>query len=298
MLIVATLTFFLVQLDPGDPAAYILGSTASKQQIAQLHTQLGLDRPLLEQFGSWLGNALHGDFGDSYVSAQPVSTALAQALPATLSVALLSTGCTLVAGVLLGIWAAVRGGRVDKAVQTVCGFGMAVPNYWLAAFLVLLLAIKVRAFPATGYVDFTDSPGEWLAHLVLPVAALSAGVLAQVVFQARSATLDALSRDFVRTLQAAGIPRRRILLKHVLRNAAIPVTTVTGINFVMTLGGVVVIESIFNLSGMGNLMLTSVQGHDLTVVQGAVLFFSAAVVLANLVVDLVTAWLDPRVRTA
>jgi peptide/nickel transport system permease protein len=160
----------------------------------------------------------------------------------------------------------------------------------------LVFAVTFRVFPADGYVGITSSPGQWLTHLVLPVVALSLGSIGQVAFQARAATLDVLGREFIRTLQAAGISRRRILAKHVARNAAIPVMTTAGILFLFLLGGVVVIETVFNLPGMGNLMLQSVEGHDLAVVQGVVLYFTVVVVLVNLGIDLLNAWLDPRSR--
>ena len=297
LLIVATISFFLVQLVPGSVGAAILGSTATQEQVDTLQHSLGLDQPVLTQFGSWLGHALQGDLGASYTTGQSVSEALAQSLAPTLSLAILSTLLTLVLGLVLGMAAAVRGGRTDRAVQWAGSLGMAVPNFWLAALLVFVFAIKLSVFPATGYAELgTDGLGPWLSHLVLPIIALSAVNLGSIAFQARAAFADALSRDYVRTLHATGVPRRRILFKHVLRNAAVPVVTVTGLTFIFTLGGVVVLELIFTLPGMGNLMLRSVQNHDFSVVQGGVLYFSIAVVAVNLVIDVVTAALDPRVR--
>lgn len=297
LFIVATISFFLLQLVPGSPAAAILGPTATLDQVATLNHQLGLDRPLLAQFLQWIGHALTGNLGDSYTTGQTVASTLGESLPPTLSLALLSTLVTLVAGLFLGMAAAVRGGRTDRAVQWVASLGMAVPNFWLAAMLVFLFAIKLAVFPATGYAEIsTDGIGAWISHLILPILALSAANLGQITFQARAAFRDSLSRDYVRTLHATGVPRRLILFKHVLRNAAVPVATVTGLTFIFTLGGVVVLELIFTLPGMGNLMLTSVQTHDFSVVLGGVVYFSIVVVLVNLVVDIVTAGLDPRAR--
>lgn len=297
LLIVATISFFLLQLVPGSPAAAILGSTATLQQVDTLNHSLGLDRPALEQFVSWLGHAFTGNLGASYITGQSVAGALAQALPPTLSLAILSTLLSLVAGLVLGMVAAVRGGRIDRAVQWLGSLGMAVPIFWLAALLVFLFAIKTRMFPATGYSELTtDGFGPWMSHLILPIIALSVANLGQITFQARAAFKDALSRDYVRTLHSTGVPRRLILFKHVLRNASVPVATVTGLTFIFTLGGVVILELIFTLPGMGNLMLRSVQTHDFAVVLGGVVYFSIVVVLVNLVVDIVTAGLDPRVR--
>jgi peptide/nickel transport system permease protein len=297
LLIVAAISFFLVQLVPGSVAAAILGNTATQEQVDTLEQSLGLDKPVLSQFGEWLGHALQGNLGASYTTGQSVSDALAQSVAPTLSLAVLSTLLTLVVGLVLGMAAAVRGGRTDRLVTWTGSLGMAIPNFWLAALLIFVFAIKLSLFPAIGYAELgTDGLGPWISHLVLPIIALSAVNLGQIAFQARAAFTDALSRDYVRTLHATGVPRRRVLFKHVLRNASVPVVQVTGLTFIFTLGGVVVLELIFTLPGMGNLMLRSVQNHDFSVVQGGVLYFSLVVVLVNLVVDVATAALDPRVR--
>jgi peptide/nickel transport system permease protein len=255
-----------------------------------------LDRPLLVQYWSWFGHLLQGDLGTSLVTNQSTVASLGQALPVTISVAFLSTLFTLVVGVVLGLLAAARGGVVDAGVQWTGSIAMSIPSFWLAAVLALALAIKVPFFPATGYVSVTTSPTDWATHLVLPMIAVGLAGVGPVAFQTRDAILDQLSRDYVRTFVAAGLPLRRILFKHVLRNASGPIVTVVSLGFVFALGGVVVIESIFNLPGMGTLMLTSVRSHDLPLVQGAVLFFSLLVVVINLLSDLAIAALNPRVR--
>lgn len=298
MFVVATLTFFLVQLVPGDPASFILGGSASAEQIQQLHEKLGLNQSVPAQYVTWLTDAVRGDFGDSFVSGTSARLSVLQALPVTVSVAVMTTLITLVVGIFLGVLAAARGGTADRVIQGACSLGMAIPNFWLAVLLIWALAVKAKLFPATDYVPLTQSPGQWLLHVLLPALSISVGTLGQVVFQTRAAAKEVLAREYIRTLRAAGIPQRRILFKHVLRNAAIPVTTVLGITFIFTLGGVVVIEAIFNLPGLGYLMLQSVSTHDLSVVQAGVIFFSLVVVLANLVTDTITTWLDPRVRVA
>jgi len=296
--VVATLSFFLVQLVPGSPAAAILGAGASQEQVAQLEQQLGLDQPVMTQYLTWLGHAVQGNMGESFLTGQPVSESLAQALPPTLSLAILATLLTTVIGFALGMIAAVKGGTFDKVIQWLCSLGMAIPNFWLAALLVFVFAIQAGIFPSSDYVDFSDSPLLWFEHLVLPVIALTIAALGQITFQARAAVTDVLSREYVRTLQAAGVPRYRILFKHAVRNAAIPVVTVAGLTFVFTLGGIVIIETIFNMPGMGSLMLRSVQTNDFSVVQASVLYFSIVVIIVNLITDLATAWLNPRVRVA
>jgi peptide/nickel transport system permease protein len=296
IVVVATLTFFLVQLVGGSPAGAVLGANATEEQVRSFDEELGLDRPVLVQFGDWFGSAIRGDLGVSFLDRQQVTDRLVQALPPTLSLAIVATLLTLGLGLVLGMVAAVRGGRTDRFVQAFANLGMAIPNFWLAAVLIFFFAIELAVFPVGGYTELTESPGDWLLHLVLPAVALSIANLGQIAFQTRAAVQHALSREFVRTLHATGTPRWRILFKHVLRNAAIPVVTVTGLSFIFTLGGVVVLELIFGMSGMGLLMLNSVQGSDYAVVQGAVVLFAVLVVVVNLVVDLATAALDPRVR--
>lgn len=298
MAIVATMTYFLVELVPGDPAAFLLGTSATPEQVSALHHELGLDRPLLTRYLSWFGDLLQGDLGSSFVTNEPTLTSLASAMPVTVSVALLATIFTLVVGVTLGMLAAVRGGLTDAFVQWFGSVSMSIPNFWLAAVLVLIFAIEVPVLPATGYVSAASSPAGWFVHLTLPMIAVGLAGVGQVAFQTRDAVADQLSREYVRTLIAAGLPRRRILVKYVLRNASGPIVTVVSIGFVFALGAVVVVESIFNLPGVGTLMLTSVRTHDLPLVQGAVLMFCVVVIVANLVTDLIVAALDPRVRLA
>jgi peptide/nickel transport system permease protein len=296
MFLVATFAFILIQLVPGDPGAYILGNTATTAKVHAFDAQLGLNRPLIEQYFSWLGGVLHGNFGTSFITNVSVTKTLAIAVPPTISLAILSAVVMLVVGIAVGLLAAVRGGALDTALQALASFFMAIPNFWFAALLVLLFSFKIHWFPATGYTSITQSPGAWIVGLVIPIAAVAAAFTAQVALQARTSVLDVISRDFVRTLQAAGIPRWRILLKHVLRNASIPVTTVAGLNFIFMLSGIVVVEVLFNIHGIGSLMVSAVNQHDLPVLQGAVIYFSVVVVIVMLAVDLLTGWLDPRIR--
>lgn len=294
LFVVATFSFFLIQLVPGDPANFILGQGATLAQVRLIHHQLGLDQPVLTQYGHWLSGVLQGDLGTSYVTHEPVTLTLSAAVPATLSLALLGTLAALVLGFAGGIVAALRPGRADTVLRFLASIGLGVPNFWLAVLLVFVFAITLRILPATGFTPITQSPKEWIVGLILPVVAISVNNTAQTMFQARNSVLEVLSRDFVRTLQATGLSRRRIVLKHVVRNAAIPVVTVAGFVFVVTLGGVVVIELIFNILGVGQVFLNAVNHHDLPVVQGAILYFTVAVILVNLIVDLLVTWIDPR----
>ena len=296
LFVVATLTFFMLQLVPGDPANFLLGEGSTIEEVQQIHHQLGLDKPVMTQYVDWLSNILHGQLGTSFITHQAVTGALQVAVPATLSLAVLGTLAAVTLGLIFGTLAGLRGGVVERMAQAAASLGLGIPNFWLAVVLVYAFALRLSVFPATGYTPFSNSASVWILGLVLPVAAISVNNMAQVILQARSSTLEVLSSDFVRTLQAVGLSRRRIILKHVLRNAAIPIVTVTGFIFVVSLGGVVVIETIFNIQGVGNTFLAAVHQHDLPVVQGAILYFTLAVVAVNLLVDIAVAWIDPRVR--
>jgi peptide/nickel transport system permease protein len=296
LVVVATATFFLVQLTPGDPAEIVLGTTVTKQQVREFDHQLGLDRPITAQYTTWVSKAVRGDLGTSLVTGEKVSGKVKSAFAATAWLALLATLLSVVIGVPLGMIAAVRGGAFDRALVVVCSFLQGLPVFWLGAGLAYLFAVDLRVFPVSDYVSLSDSPGQWITHLILPVLAISAGSLAFIAFQARAAVTTALGQEYVRTLQALGISRRRILFRHVLRNASIPIVTIAGLGFVFTLGGVVLVETVFNLSGLGTLILGAVQTHDPPVVQGAVLAFTLVVIVVNLVVDIATAMLDPRAR--
>lgn len=294
--VVVTLTFLLLQLIPGNPASFILGAGASKEQIAALTQELGLDRPLPVQYVDWMRNAVQGDFGQSSTSNMPAIDAVLRALPVTLSVAVVSLFLTIVLGIGLGLLAAVKEGFWDRLTQGLCSLAMAVPVFWLAALLIYLLAIKTDMFYATDYVPLTESPQLWILHVMLPALAIGLTTMGQVAFHSRASFRDVLTRDFLRTLRATGLSRRRILVKHVLRNGLIPVVTVLGMTFVFMLGGVVIIEAIFSLPGLGALMIQSVNTHDVAVVQTAVVAFTILVIAANLVTDLMVAGLDPRAR--
>ncbi|WP_416978972.1 ABC transporter permease [Streptomyces sp. T028] len=296
VLIVATLTFGLLQLIPGSPAEFLLGTSASRQQISGLEHSLGLDQPLLTQYGHWLAKALHGDFGDSITSNTPAIQQVFKALPVTVSVAAVGLLVTAVVGIGLGLLAALRGGVWDTVVQTASSVAMAVPPFWLASLLIYFLAIRHRIFYATDYSSLTESPNQWLLHVTLPAIAVAVTAIGQVAFQARASLRETLGQDFLRTLRSTGLSPVRILFKHVLRNGLVPVIAYLGMMFVFLLGGVVIVESIFSLPGLGALMIQSVNNHDLTVVQATVVTFCVLVVITNLVVDLLVGWLDPRAR--
>lgn len=295
ILIVTAISFLLLRLVPGNPAASILGTNATQDQIDALNARLGLNEPLPVQFLVWLSGAVRGDFGLSWTTAAPVTDVLANSIPVTLSLAVLATAFAVLAGIGLGGLAAIRGGWIDRIVYLTCSFFNAIPSFWIASVLILIFSIGLGWFPSGGYTDWADPVG-WILGLVLPVLALSLGSIARIAFLTRASILDVVSREYVRNLRAVGIPRRRIVGIHVLRNAGIPVVSATGTTFLFLLGGVVVVEAIFGLTGMGSLILRSVQTYDSSVVLATIVYFTITVVVVNLITDLLVAWMDPRGR--
>jgi peptide/nickel transport system permease protein len=296
LFVVVTLTFFLAHLIPGDPAQTILGNGATQPQLAQLRHQLGLDQSLWTQYLNSLDGLVHGSLGTSIITGQPVVQALGNAVPITLSLTLLGTVFVLVAGVGAGILSAVRGGLADRAVQGTAGVAMAVPNYWLAVFLVTIFSITIALLPATGYTDLNVNPGEWARGLILPVASISLAGAAAIARQTRGALIDTFTRDYVRTLRSLGTPTHVIVLKHGLRNASIPVITSIGLQFIGILGGAVIIEQVFALPGIGQLTLSAVTQHDIPMIQGVVIFMAVVVLAVNILTDVAYVVLNPKLR--
>ncbi len=295
LFVVATATFFLQRLVPGNPGSFILGNDASPAEIRQFDAGLGLNRPVLDQYGSWLGRAIRGNLGMSWTSHSPVTQTLLAATPVTLSLAVLAITVVIGFGVPLGTLAALRPGPVDRVLQACAGFAIALPNFWLGAGLVLFLAVDARLFPATGYTGPSD-PAQWLHALVLPVLALALGMTMSLALQVRSAMIDVLAKDYIRSLRAAGLSRHSVLFKHALRNCMAPVVTTIGFQLLGLLAGAVVIEQLFNLPGLGSVLVTAVTEHDVPLVQGAVLLFAVFVVVVNLLTDIAAAALNPRAR--
>lgn len=294
--VVSVLTFVLISLVPGNAAQAILGGNASTAQMSALSRQLGLDQPLWTQYWHWLGRAVHGNLGTSLVTGQSVTSILGSRLTVSLTLIIGGTLVAGAAGVLFGIWAATRGGVLGRLVEVSAVFGLAVPNFWLGLVLIELFAVSLRIFPATGFVPFGQSPSQWALSLVLPVVAIAAVGMTIIAVQTRDSMLEVLRRDFVRVLEANGIPRRSVVYRHALRNAAIPVVTVIGITFVGLLGASVLVESVFALPGLGSELTTAASQHDIPVIQGAVLYFTVVVVVVNLLVDVTYGLLNPRAR--
>lgn len=298
LLLVSMLTFVLVSLAPGDAARQILGSDAPPRAYTELQHALGLDRPLHEQYRTWVADAVRGDLGSSLFSTQEVTAAVESRAPVTLSLALGSLLVSLVVGVALGMVSAIRGGALGRMVDAVALVGWALPSFWLGAMLILVFAVQLRWLPAVGYVPLSESPGGWLRSLVLPVAALSLAGVAAVAKQTREAMLDVLGSEYIRVARANGIPARSLYLRHALKNTAIRVVTIIGLLAVGLVSGTVVVESVFALPGIGSLAVESTLRNDLPMIQGIVVLVTLTVIGINLVVDLLYIWIDPRVRVA
>lgn len=296
LFMVSFFSFLLVSVVPGDPARAVLGAGATQEQVDALRLQLGLDRPLLTQYLTWLGHAVRGDLGVSLQTGTDVGQLLNVRLSPTLSLIVLATLTAGLLGLTFGMLSAIYGGALGRLVDVLSVLGLAVPGFWLALLLVAWFAVRWQLFPATGYVTLAQSPTEWLRSLVLPVAAAALGAMTAVAKQTRDATLDALDRDFVLFLQANGLSRRSVLYRHVLRNAAIPVVSLLGVIGASLLGAAVLIENIFALPGLGSAAALAAAQQDIPVLQGAVVYFTLIVIVIGLVVDLTQSWLDPKVR--
>jgi peptide/nickel transport system permease protein len=296
LLVVSALSFFLVSLIPGDPARQILGFNAAPGAYAQLRRSLGLDLPIYDQYWRWLLHALSGDLGTSLFTGASVTSTIDARLPVTLSLIIGSLVVSTVIGLSLGVFSALRGGAVGRSMDVFSLAGFSLPAFWVGAELIVVFAVKIHWFPAVGYVPPSQSVLGWLRSLVLPVLALSLGAVAAIAKQAREAMLDVLGSQYVHMARANGISARSIVLRHALKNAAPPVVTVVGVQAIALLGGTVLIETVFALPGLGSLVVSDTIDHDLPVVVGVALYFTAVVIVVNLVVDLMSIWLNPKIR--
>lgn len=294
---VSTVVFTLAHLIPGDPVRLALGTRFNQETYDAKREALGLDRPLVEQFFTWLGRAATGDLGDSFRNNRSVSSEVLARLPATLTLAGAALLIALLIALPVGILSAVKSGsKLDYAATAASQVGVSVPDFWAGIMYILLFSLTLGWLPPSGYVSPSESLVGWLEHLVLPaltVGLISGSIITRFV---RSAVIEALNQDYVRTARARGLTERAIVFKHVLPNAAIPIVTVIGLQLGFLLGGVVVVEVIFAWPGIGRLALDAVESRDYTVLQGAVLYLAAVFLIVNLIVDVLYAVLDPRAR--
>jgi peptide/nickel transport system permease protein len=297
MAVVALTVFLLLRLSPGDPASVIAGDYATAEQIAKIREQLGLNDPIVVQFVHWLGALARGDLSISIFSNLPVSTLIAQRIEPTLMLALTTIVFSVVVAVPLGVLAAWKSGTwVDRAVMAFAVIGFSVPVFVMGYFLIYGFALGLHWFPVQGYRSpFTD-PGQFVAHITLPTFALSAIFIALIARITRASVLEVLQEDYIRTARAKGQAETKVLLVHALGNAAVPIVTVIGLGVALLIGGVVVTESVFNIPGLGRLVVDAILKRDYPIIQGLILFFSFLYIALNLLIDILYTLLDPRIR--
>jgi peptide/nickel transport system permease protein len=296
---VTALTFLLIKLLPGDPAINILGPSATQKAVDEIDNKLGLRKPLVVQYTTWLGRAVTGDLGKSYQNSQTTASALKQRLPVTLELLVLSQVLALAISVPLAILAARRPNSLLDRLSSSAAFGfLSVPNFILAVVLVLVFAVKIHWFPATGFTPFTQNPLQNLRSLVLPSVTLAVAELATYLRLLRTDMIATLQEDFVTMAKSKGLSNRHILLRHALRPSSFSLVTVAGLNLGRLIGGTFVVEVIFAVPGIGELTIRSIYNRDYLVVQGVVLVIAIGYVLASVMVDVLYSVLDPRIRHA
>ena len=295
--LVAVLVFLLTRLASGDPVALLLGDQATAADIAAARVQYGLDKPLTTQFVLWIGQVLQGNLGQSLFLQMPVTQALFERAEPTLFLALFAVSIAALIGVPCGMAAAVwRGSWIDQVLSTIAMLGASIPSFWFGLILIQVFAVHLGWFPASGYGDPDASFGTRLQHLLLPALVLGVLNSALIIRFPRASVLDILGEDYVRTARAKGLGESVVLVKHVLRNALVPVVTVLGLTLALMIGGTVVTETVFNLPGVGNLVVRAVLRRDYPVIQGTLLVIAAIYVFINLAIDLLYTVVDPRIR--
>jgi peptide/nickel transport system permease protein len=297
LFVVSLLVFVVIRVLPGDPALLIMGTQGSPEATARLRQAMGLDQPLFFQYVDWLGRALRGDLGVSIQYDIPVGRLIVSRFPVTLPLALLAALFMTLTALPFGLYAATRRGRAaDSLTMIVSQLGIAVPSFWSGLLLILLFSVRLGWAPSGGFEGWSEGLGPALQSLVLPALALGFFQAAVLIRATRSAVLDVLGEDYVRTARAKGLSERAVVGKHTFRNAMIPVLTVTGVQLGQLIAGSIVLESVFALPGLGRLALGAIAARDLPVVQGVTLFIASAIIAINFAVDLAYVFLDPRIR--
>jgi peptide/nickel transport system permease protein len=297
MLVVAVVVFMMLRLTPGDPASIIAGDAATSQDIAEIREKLGLERPIVVQFGIWVGNMLAGDFGESFYYKRPVASMIADRIGPTVALATLTIILACAIAIPLGTWAAFKQGSwIDRLVMGFSVVGFSVPVFVIGYVLIYVFAVQLDWFPVQGYQPLAEGFGGFLHHLIMPSVALAVIFVALIARMTRTSVLEVLNEDYIRTARAKGLRQTKVLTRHALRNAAVPIVTVIGIAIAVLIGGVVVTESVFVIPGLGTLTLDAIQGRDYPTVQALIILFSVAYVLINLLIDVLYTFLDPRIR--
>lgn len=297
LLVVALVVFFMIELVPGDPVGLMLGLDAGRDAMEVLRQQLGLDRPLHVRLLDWFGNAFQGDLGESLFIHEPVSSIIAERYPVTMSVTILALWVAVSVGLPAGIIAAMNQGRLPDWVAMMTALVvLSIPSFWLALNLIFLFGVRLQWLPIGGYVPFREDPRQFLTHLIMPCVSLGLAYAAMIARITRTSMLEVLRMDYMRTAEAKGLRRQVVILRHGLKNAFIPVITVIGLGIGSLLGGSAVTETVYNLPGVGRMIVDAVKRRDYFLVQGGILAITATYLAINLLVDLLYAWLDPRIR--
>lgn len=299
VIFVGILTFLLIRLIPGDPAAQMLGLDAKPQEIEALRQKMGLDQPIYTQFFIWAARAVRGDLGDSIFLNQPVSVAIVEHLECTVSLALLALTYAVLVSVPIGVIAAVKQNAwQDKLVMAFALFGVSAPSFWLGLVGIFVFAVYLGWFPSQGYEMLKDGMRQWLWFISLPALSLGVQTAALIARMTRSSMLEVLRQDYIRTARAKGLMEKLVVFKHAFKNGLIPVITVVGMTLGQLLGGAVITETVFSLPGIGQLVITAIKNRDYPMVQGVIMFIAMTYVCANLLVDILYGWLDPRIKYA
>jgi peptide/nickel transport system permease protein len=294
----ATLVFFMLRMIPGDPVIQMLGPEYTPEAAVALRHKLGLDEPVLTQYVRWITNVARGDLGGSIASGETVADAIKSGVPKTASLTLVSFLIATTIALPAGIIAALQRNKpVDYIASFIAFIGVSMPSFWFGIILILVFAVQLKWLPAIGYAEIADKGvGEWLKRLILPGLAIGAGYAAILMRFVRAGLLEVMSSDYVRTARAKGVRERSVIVRHALRNALIPVVTVAGIQLALLLSGTVVTETVFSIRGLGRILVGAIFDRDYPIVQGVILLISVVFVLANLVVDVLYTFLDPRIR--
>ncbi|TBL73302.1 ABC transporter permease [Paenibacillus thalictri] len=297
LFVVSLMVFMVIHLTPGDPAAYMLGEDASPQQVAELRAQLGLEQPIYVQYIKWIGGVFRGDLGFSFFMKEPVTHAILNHLGPTLSLSIFAQILAILIAIPFGIMAANRrGSAADQTLMGASLLGISIPSFLLGLLLVLLFAVTLKWLPVAGYKPLSAGLWTHLKYLILPAVALGTMQASLITRMTRSSMLEVLNAGFIKTARSKGVKERNVIYRHALRNAFIPILTVIGQTFGMLVAGAAVTETIFNIPGIGQLIINSVTRRDYSVIQGVVLFVTFAYVFINLVIDLLYGVIDPRVR--
>lgn len=297
ILLVSVISFALVHMLPGDPAVLALGSEASEQDVEAFREKYYLNRPVVEQYLIWVTDAFRGNLGDSITYSRPVTTCLAERLPRTVSIGLPALVLSSILGILCGIVSAVRRGKsIDNLITFLSTIGLGAPQFWLGIVGIFIFGMKLRILPLSGYVAPSEDFGKYVYYAIMPVLILSFSLLASVARQTRSNMLEVINQDYIRTARANGLIEKSVVYKHALKNALIPVITTIGLQVRVVIGGSLMVEQVFNIAGIGTLIVSAINGRDYMVVQGCVFVISVFTVLVNFVIDLLYGFVDPRIR--